>query len=1178
MFIKQVTICGFKAFARTSVFGDFSPKKNCIYGLNGTGKSSFFSAIEFVFLDEYSHLRPTDRQSLLYSGQSMITSPTAFVEIIFNNSNQRIPIKENEVSIRRSIGINKDEYFIQRKHSTRQDVINLFESANYSISSGFFIVRQGRVKTIAEMSDSARLDLIFELSGIRTYDEQRKESLTLLKQAEQRRLQISKSIKAIDEKLEQIYQEKIELEEYEKINRVKRAIEFIIYERERESHQNDLDENETNIDKEKSVVQKLQKELEPVEKAILTLKEALRITDAKIRQNENNLKSLETKRDLLIKEKANSECIQKENRQNAEDTKIILDHLKEKKVKMEEKIEYLYSQRESLQVECDRLNNRKIELESILFPRKNIANKMKEDINMISQEIEQLENKLENFRVKTDANLANLHNNLNQYEQQIVEYENEKSDIESKIIEYNSQTRNYLNEKKKLDKIQSELEIQEREANRSYQEAVFRYETMMGESCEAIKFIKSKFHENDGFYGQIIDLIKFDENLDGAIDASSRNRLFNLVVDNEQTAINILNSLKENRIDGRVDFLLLNQLQTQKRQIPTTEHSEPLINKIEYTETVKKAIKFVFGQIVLCSTIEKAVEISNNDNFNCVTLSGETSLASGVIIGGYNSFKRSIVKSKRRIESKNNLLNSVSQKLKDITEQIDQITHQINAIEKDKKDAQDLLLPKLKSKIEPLKQKKLQDEKEIERIERDRSLITSKLENYSQKREQLINDLEIQNQIDQSETKNGGKDREQNEIEFNELVPLFTAKLSDLQTIKIKLNEEQKAFTNIDKDIELKEIEYQQYQADENLLIEDIESKTKEFDNEYIAIQEAIPPLTEEKVALEQKIKIEIEKKEEYKRRLNNEANLYEQLRRDNTILKQKIEEIGNKIQNIGPRPQTDIDEWQDQPTHEILNKLNEINEELLNFRFVNKKAIEQFNKFEKEGSDLKIRQEDIERSIHPIQKLIKQLDDNKEKAISRTCAVVAENFTKIFSKLDKTRSAKLILKTRDDLQFDLSEDSEISDHEQSTDQSEIEQNLQISRNNQLDNLTGLSILVNGEPISGLSGGEKTLVAIALLFAIQQIEASPFYLLDEIDSDLDRNARESLSKLVDEMTEDIDMSKQVQFIYTTHRGELMEHADTFFEMKHVNGDATVTQTDYEEARSFINDVPENDVD
>ena len=141
---------------------------------------SIYLAIQFVLSDEFNHLRPEQRQALLHEG----TGPrviSAYVEIIFDNSDNRLPIDKKEVSLRRVIGSKKDQYFLSKKMVTKADVVNLLESAGFSRSNPYYIVKQGKINQMATAPDSHRLKLLREVAGTRVYDERKAESEAIMK-------------------------------------------------------------------------------------------------------------------------------------------------------------------------------------------------------------------------------------------------------------------------------------------------------------------------------------------------------------------------------------------------------------------------------------------------------------------------------------------------------------------------------------------------------------------------------------------------------------------------------------------------------------------------------------------------------------------------------------------------------------------------------------------------------------------------------------------------------------------------------------------------------------------------------------------------------------------------------------------------------------------------------------
>ncbi|KAG6547709.1 hypothetical protein Mapa_010521 [Marchantia paleacea] len=252
MFIKQVIIEGFKSYKEQVATEPFSSRHNCVVGANGSGKTNFFHAIRFVLSDLFHNLRAEDRQALLHEGAGNQVM-SAFVEIVFDNSDNRMPVDREEVRLRRTIGLKKDEYFLDKKHITanerlwswtilkktsvfqscrKTEVMNLLESAGFSRSNPYYVVQQGKIASLTLMKDSERLDLLKEIGGTRVYEERRKESLKIMQDTENRRKQIIEVVQYIEERLKELDEEKEELRKYQQLDKQRRSLEYTIFEKE----------------------------------------------------------------------------------------------------------------------------------------------------------------------------------------------------------------------------------------------------------------------------------------------------------------------------------------------------------------------------------------------------------------------------------------------------------------------------------------------------------------------------------------------------------------------------------------------------------------------------------------------------------------------------------------------------------------------------------------------------------------------------------------------------------------------------------------------------------------------------------------------------------------------------------------------------------------------------------
>ncbi|RSM15709.1 Chromosome segregation protein sudA [Fusarium oligoseptatum] len=228
MYIKQIIIQGFKSYKDQTVIEPFSSKTNVIVGRNGSGKSNFFAAIRFVLSDAYTQMSREERQGLLHEGSGSAVM-SAYVEIIFDNSDDRFPTGNKEVVLRRTIGLKKDEYSVDRKVVTKSDVMNLLEAAGFSRSNPYYIVPQGRVTALTNMKESDRLNLLKEVAGTQVYETRRAESLKIMTETNNKREKIDELLKYIKERLDELEEEKEELKAYQNKDREKRCLEYAYY-------------------------------------------------------------------------------------------------------------------------------------------------------------------------------------------------------------------------------------------------------------------------------------------------------------------------------------------------------------------------------------------------------------------------------------------------------------------------------------------------------------------------------------------------------------------------------------------------------------------------------------------------------------------------------------------------------------------------------------------------------------------------------------------------------------------------------------------------------------------------------------------------------------------------------------------------------------------------------------
>ncbi|KAF8316702.1 RecF/RecN/SMC N terminal domain-containing protein [Cantharellus anzutake] len=309
MHIKTLTIHGFKSYRDQTAIEPFSPSHNVVVGRNGSGKSNFFSAIRFVLSDAYTSMSREERGSLLHEGVSVTTTLSAYVEIIFDNSDNRFPTGKDEVILRRTIGLKKDEYSLDKKSATKADVMNLLESAGFSRSNPYYIVPQGRITSLTNAKDHERLALLKEVAGTNVYENRRAESLKLMEETESKRSKIKESLTFIEERLQELEEEKEELKEYQEKDKERRCLEYAMYQRELGEVGQMLEEIEINRRKEIDDSNEKRNEFAAREKEIEVLKDRISSLESSLSVLALSKHGLTNEMQDLLKARTELECI-----------------------------------------------------------------------------------------------------------------------------------------------------------------------------------------------------------------------------------------------------------------------------------------------------------------------------------------------------------------------------------------------------------------------------------------------------------------------------------------------------------------------------------------------------------------------------------------------------------------------------------------------------------------------------------------------------------------------------------------------------------------------------------------------------------------------------------------------------------------------------------------------------
>ncbi|KAJ4903085.1 Structural maintenance of chromosomes protein 3 [Raphanus sativus] len=1186
MYIKLVIIEGFKSYKEQVATEIFSPKVNCVVGANGSGKSNFFHAIRFVLSDIFQNLRNEDRHALLHEGAGHQVG-SAFVEIVFDNSDNRIPVDKEEIRLRRTIGLKKDEYFLDGKHITKNEVMNLLESAGFSRSNPYYVVQQGKIASLTLMKDAERLDLLKEIGGTRVYEERRHESLKIMQDTGNKRKQIIQVVQYLDERLRELDEEKEELRKYQQLDKQRKSLEYTVYDKELHDTREKLEQVEVARTKASEESTKMYDRVEKAQDESRSLDESLKGLTKELQTLNKEKETVEARKTEAIKKKTKLELDENDFKEriagNIQSKNDALEQLSMVEREMQDSLKELEAINPLYESQVDKekqTTKRIMELEkklSILYQKQGrstqFSNKAARD-KWLRKEIEDLKRVLDlnlSQEQKLQDEIFRLNTDLTERDGDIKKCEVEIGELESHISksheQFNIKKRERDEEQRKRkekwgeeSELSSELEKLKTELERAKKNLDHATPGDVRRGLSSIKRICSEYKIN-GVFGPLVELVDCEEKFFTAVEVTAGNSLFHVVVENDDISTQIIRHLNS-RKGGRVTFIPLNRVKAPHVNYPQSSDAIPLLRRLKFDSRFASALGQVFGRTVVCRDLNVATKVAKSDGLDCITLEGDQVSRKGGMTGGFYDHRRSKLRFMNTIIQNTKTINTKEKVLED---QITQLVTEQQRLEADWTHS--------KLQVEQLKQ-------EITNANRQKQAIRKALEN----KEKSLDD--IRTQIDQLRSSMAMKEAEMGTELVDHLTPEEREQLSrlnpEIKDLKEKLiayktdrieRETRKAEleTNLSTNLKRRISELQATIAsiEDDSLPSSAGLKTQELDDAKLLVEEITNELESVSRSIDEKTK-QVKKFKDEKAKLKalqddcettvQDANkkLEELFSLRNTLLA-KQEEYTKKIRGLGPLSSDAFDTYKRKNIKELQKMLHRCSEQLQQFSHVNKKALDQYVNFTEQREELQQRQAELDAGDEKIKELITVLDQRKDESIERTFKGVARNFREVFSKLVQGGHGHLVMTKKKDRDHD-DEDDEDDGGREADAEGRVEKYLGVT--------VKVSFTGQGETQSmkQLSGGQKTVVALALIFAIQRCDPAPFYLFDEIDAALDPQYRTAVGNMIRGLADD---SVSTQFITTTFRPELVKVADKIYGVFHKNRVSKVQVISKDQALDFI---------
>ena len=1163
MQLKKIELQGFKSFAdKTEI--EFLDGVTTIVGPNGSGKSNISDALKWVLGEQSTKsLRGSKMEDVIFAGtQARKKQGFAEVSMILENLDMSLPIDFKEVVVTRRIyRTGESNYLINGSECRLKDIQELFMDTGVG-KDGYSIISQGKIDEILSTKSEERRHIFEEAAGIVKYRTRKEEATRKLENTEVTLARLNDILNEIENVIGPLEKKAEVAKKYLSLRDELKSYDIRLFIKLLDDNNKNLAELDSVISDIEKSVEEAEKESENFEKSKLDIK--ARISDIQLKIEQAQGKFFETENEV---EKLNSKISVAEAQieYSNENIKRLELEIKEDKEKIEilkEEIDSKLKKKESMNENKKRfeteLKEKEEELNSLMAGmdekgleienlKKEIDDKTEEKYN-IKSEISNLETMIESDTLLLETASKNFDRNVLQKDSVNAEKADIYSGLNSSIsklkgIEQDIEAVNLKREEvlKRYNDISSQSEKLKEEIMTLRSKLTY-LKNLESENEGYLKSVKSvldysKEKALSGVYGTVASLISVNEKYEYAIEIALGGYIQNIVVEDEEKAKTLVEYLKTNLL-GRATFLPLSKIKKLKNdKYMNIKNSSGFIGManelVNYDKKYEDVINLALSNIAIVDTIDNALEMSKKykNSIRIVTLSGELISQTGSITGGKSSHKSAgligrtekINDLKRLIDKKQVKVDEASAKYDEINSELESISTEYNALIEKREQAK-IENATLSEKYENINSEILKLEKSHESFEAQQKDLKLKIENENasiKEKEKKLEELEeniTSKQAIIDEYARFNKEKQQQIDYLNE----------DVVNLKISLSSFDESVASIDEMKEKIETDIENFGS----LIKKKEEQKDEFKagiidstNEINSLNSSIEEKKKFKLEFEDiSNKLKAEKDEAEKSQDEIDKKTLENIKRIENLKSEKAKFENKKVKFDLEVENLKTKMWDDyeitissaKALVESLPVLDEkvniqkqaekIRKEIKDLGEVNVSAIEEYRETKERHDFITAQKQDLEETKSKLNNLITNMTTIMKQQFSKQFKIIKENFNETFKELFGGGKADLIL----------------------TDESNILE-------------TGIDIAAEppGKKLQNmmlLSGGERALTAIALLFAILKIKTPPFCILDEIEAALDDVNVQRFAEYIKKY------SNRTQFIVITHRKGTMEVA------------------------------------
>ena len=1162
MYLKSIEIQGFKSFANKITF-KFHNGITGIVGPNGSGKSNVADAVRWVLGEQrIKQLRGASMQDVIFSGTEL-RKPLgyAYVAITLDNSDHQLSVDYDEVTVARRIyRSGESEYLLNGTPCRLKDVNELFYDTGIG-KEGYSIIGQGQIDKILSGKPEERRELFDEAAGIVKFKRRKNAAQKKLEDEKQNLLRVNDILAELEKQTGPLEKQsetaKIYLKKKEELKSL--DVNVFLLENKRIKEQllaveekygiagGDLQETSDKYEGIKTEYEQIQGQIEMLDEAIEAARTQLtdtgllrgklegeinvlkeQINSAK--GNEGHLRSRlstvqseidekNTDKEKILKDKGEIDGQLTRMEEIRDEARGLLNAVQDKIEELNNHIENgkntiidalnsratIRSKMGRYDTMMEQINIRKAELNSRLLRAKSDEEKQEEVIRQLQEEFENINEeirKLNDSQAIIEERLSGMHDELAGKDRRL---------RDTQVV--------YHQEKSKLEALANLTE---------------RYDGYGG----SVKRVMECKEEEKGIIGVVADIIKVDKKYETAIETALGGNIQNIVTEDEETAKRMIAMLKTHKA-GRATFLPLTSIKDpQEFKNPGALEEKGAIGMAdELVQTDKKykdVAKSLLGRIVVVDNVDNAVKIAKKYNYGVrmVTIEGELLVPGGAISGG--AFKNNSNLLGRRRE-----MDELSAKVKKYLKEIDLLLEDIEntkemrnklriELEDTKSRLQNEFIKQNTARINVIKaqERKTEAEEGFGELKSEEKEIENQILEIQSNKESIMKELEESEKLE--------KDAEARINEFQKELEEQRGKESEQSKevaehdVKVEKMLQQQEFHK--QNVDRIDSEIFRFMSELNEIKTGLERNAEEVarkEQNIIEIEKTISASNTSRTDAEIKLKEDITKKEALSAKQKNFFAVREELSERMSSLDKEVYRLSAQKEKLEESIESQINYMWDEYEitlsdaaalrDESMTDLTAMKKEIASLKDgirklgdVNVNAIEDYKNLMERYLFLKTQHDDLVEAEKTLLHIIEELDAAMRKQFHEKFAEIAKEFDKVFKELFGGGKGTL----------ELMEDEDILE-------------------------AGIRIIAQppGKKLQNmmqLSGGEKALTAIALLFAIQNLKPSPFCLLDEIEAALDENNVGRFAKYLHKLT------KSTQFIVITHRRGTMEKADRLY--------------------------------